>query len=64
MNVQWRKSTHSSGVNDEDCVELGQLSSAIGIRDSKNPDGGHLTLTTAEFADLIDRIKHRPEDRT
>ena len=57
MNVQWRKSTHSSGVNDEDCVELGQLSSGIGVRDSKNPDGGHLTLTTAEFADLIKQIR-------
>ena len=59
MNVQWRKSTHSSGVNDEHCVELGQLSSGIGVRDSKNPDGGHLTLTTAEFTDLIKQLKTR-----
>jgi len=57
MNVQWRKSTHSSGVNDVHCVELGQLSSGIGVRDSKNPDGGHLTLTTAEFTDLIKQLK-------
>lgn len=60
MNVQWRKSTHSSGVNDEDCVELGRLSSGIGVRDSKGPDGVHLTLSVAEFAGLIKQIKQHP----
>lgn len=62
MSVQWRKSTHSSGVNDEDCVELGRLSSelGIGVRDSKDPDGGHLTLSVAEFANLIEQVKQHP----
>jgi hypothetical protein len=60
MNVQWRKSTYSSGVNDEDCVELGRLSSGIGVRDSKDSDGGHLTLSVAEFAGLIEQIKRHP----
>ncbi|MFB4305990.1 DUF397 domain-containing protein [Actinomadura sp. GTD37] len=61
MNVQWRKSAHSSGVNDEDCVELGSLSpeAGIGVRDSKDPDGGHLTLSVAQFADLIGQVKRR-----
>ncbi|GAA1864834.1 DUF397 domain-containing protein [Actinomadura bangladeshensis] len=57
MNVQWRKSTHSSGVNDEHCVELGRLSPGIGVRDSKDPDGGHLTLSVAQFAGLIEQVK-------
>ena len=60
MIVQWRKSTHSGGADDEHCIELGQLSSGIGVRDSKNPDGGHVTLTAAEFADLIQQIKQHP----
>ncbi|MEU5987453.1 DUF397 domain-containing protein [Spirillospora sp. NPDC047418] len=62
MNVQWRKSTHSSGVNDEDCVELGRLSPGVGIgvRDSKDPDGGHLTLSVAQFAGLIEQVKRDP----
>lgn len=62
MNVQWRKSTHSSGVNDEHCVELGRLvpGAGIGVRDSKDPDGGHLTLSIAEFAGLIEQIKRHP----
>lgn len=59
MSVQWRKSTHSSGVNDEHCVELGRLGpgAGIGVRDSKAPEGGYLSLTSAQFADLIARIK-------
>ncbi|MBO2458006.1 DUF397 domain-containing protein [Actinomadura violacea] len=59
MSVQWRKSTHSSGVNDEHCVELGRLGAGVGVgvRDSKDPDGGHLTLTSTQFTDLITRIK-------
>ncbi|TDD35972.1 DUF397 domain-containing protein [Actinomadura sp. KC06] len=57
MNVQWRKSTHSSGVNDEHCVELGRLAPGVGIRDSKAPDTGHLTLTLAQFAGLISQLK-------
>ena len=62
MAVQWRKSTHSSGVNDEDCVERGRLApgAGIGVRDSKDPDGGHLTLSVVQFADLIEQVKqHR-----
>lgn len=62
MNVQWRKSTHSSGVNDEHCVELGRLApgAGFGVRDSKDPDGGHLTLSVAEFAGLIEQVKRHP----
>jgi len=62
MNVQWRKSAHSSGVNDEDCVELGSLSpeAGIGVRDSKDPDGGHLTLSVAQFSGLIEQLKRCP----
>lgn len=60
MNVQWRKSTRSSGVNDEHCVELGRLSFGIGVRDSKDPDAGHLTLTVAQFVGLVDQIKQHP----
>uniref|UniRef100_UPI003753D7BF DUF397 domain-containing protein n=1 Tax=Actinomadura sp. SCN-SB TaxID=3373092 RepID=UPI003753D7BF len=57
MNVQWRKSTHSGGVNDEHCVELGRLEQGIGVRDSKDPEAGHLTLTPVEFGTLMNWIK-------
>ncbi|MFI6520885.1 DUF397 domain-containing protein [Spirillospora sp. NPDC050679] len=52
----WRKARRS---NDQggDCVELGDLGTAVGVRDSKNPDAGHLTLQRATLADLIGRLK-------
>ncbi|MGI5207548.1 DUF397 domain-containing protein [Spirillospora sp. CA-108201] len=60
MSVQWRKSTHSGGADDQHCVELGRLApgGGIGVRDSKDPNGGHLTLSGARFAGLIEQIKH------
>ncbi|GAA2151583.1 DUF397 domain-containing protein [Actinomadura napierensis] len=60
MTVQWRKSSYSGGANDEQCVELGRLApgGGIGVRDSKDPDGGHLTLTSVQFTRLVARIKH------
>ena len=59
MSVQWRKSTHSGGADDQHCVELGRLAPEVGIglRDSKDPDGGHLVLSGGQFAGLIEKIK-------
>lgn len=59
MTVQWRKSSYSGSANDDVCVELGRLApgGGIGVRDSKDPDGGHLTLSVAQFAGLIGQIK-------
>ncbi|QFG24084.1 DUF397 domain-containing protein [Actinomadura sp. WMMB 499] len=59
MITHWRKSSHTGGANDEQCVELGRLVQGIGVRDSKAPDAGHLGLTSAAFAALLDEIKRR-----
>ncbi|WP_395110490.1 DUF397 domain-containing protein [Actinomadura sp. SCN-SB] len=59
MTVRWRKSTHSGGVNDQHCVELKRLERGVGVRDSKDPEGGHLTLTPTEFGSLVSWIKRR-----
>ncbi|WP_433146418.1 DUF397 domain-containing protein [Actinomadura nitritigenes] len=61
--MQWRKSSYSGGANDNQCVELGRLAPevGIGVRDSKNPDGGHLTLTPTQFTDIIDQLKRHTE---
>jgi len=52
----WRKSSRSAtqGV----CVEIAQTPTATGIRDSKNPTGGRLTLTPAQWASFLDQIKN------
>lgn len=35
----WRKSSHSSGEDHADCVELASRPTHTAVRDSKNPDG-------------------------
>jgi hypothetical protein len=52
--VTWRKSGHSA---DGDCVECARLApSAVAVRDSKRPDGPHLTLSAAGFAAFVQAV--------
>jgi hypothetical protein len=53
----WRKSSRSSGEENTDCVELAKFSSVIGIRDSKNPIGGRLSVSDGDFAALLGKVK-------
>lgn len=55
----WRKSTRSGtgGAGGEECVEVASLAEGQGIRDSKAPDAGHLTLSPDDFAQLINHVK-------
>ncbi|WP_024934086.1 MULTISPECIES: DUF397 domain-containing protein [Actinomadura] len=55
----WRKSSRSgSGAGGgQECVELAPLGDSIGVRDSKAPDAGHLTLSPESFAQLIAAMK-------
>ncbi|MEV5570394.1 DUF397 domain-containing protein [Spirillospora sp. NPDC052269] len=56
--IVWRKSTHSEGQDQGGtCVELADLGSAVGLRDSKNPDAGHLTLRRADLRGLTEAIR-------
>ncbi|AUS81523.1 DUF397 domain-containing protein [Actinoalloteichus sp. AHMU CJ021] len=52
----WRTSTRS-GVQ-ANCVEIGTAASVVvGIRDTKNRDGGTLLLPRTAFAALVDAVK-------
>ncbi|WP_339154470.1 DUF397 domain-containing protein [Actinomadura luteofluorescens] len=51
---RWRKSSYSGG-NEGNCVEVAELNGRIGVRDSKNPAAGHLTLTRQAFITLLQR---------
>jgi uncharacterized protein DUF397 len=42
----WCKSTYSEANGNSDCVEVGFGLDVTAIRDSKNPDGGMLALST------------------
>jgi hypothetical protein len=54
--THWRKSSHSGG-DEGNCVEIADLDGRIGVRDSKNPEAGHLTLTRQGFADLLAQLR-------
>lgn len=54
----WRKSSYSGSSSGQmDCVELARLPAAIGVRDSKAPEVGHLSLTVESFTALVARVK-------
>ncbi|MEU9019948.1 DUF397 domain-containing protein [Actinomadura sp. NPDC048394] len=54
--TRWRKSTYS-GANEGNCIEVADLNGRIGVRDSKDPDARHLTLTRQDFADLLAHLR-------
>ena len=58
-SVAWRKSSHSGsgGAGGQECVEVASLVEGRGIRDSKAPDFGHLTLSLESFTQLIAAVK-------
>ncbi|MEU8121247.1 DUF397 domain-containing protein [Spirillospora sp. NPDC049024] len=56
---RWRKSTYSGG-DEGNCVEIADLHDHIGIRDSKNPAAGHLTLTRQHFTSLLAHLASQP----
>jgi hypothetical protein len=59
----WRKSSHSGGGGGTTCVELAQLTTTIGVRDSTNPTGPILKFHQHELAVLFDAIKADKHDR-
>lgn len=54
--VRWRKSSHSGGEAGE-CVELAALPSAVGVRDSKDPEGPRLVVSRRAFGVLVGGIR-------
>jgi hypothetical protein len=58
MTIEWRKSSRSTGVNDEACVELARFAGAVGVRDSKHPERGHLALRPGQLSALMERIRN------
>jgi hypothetical protein len=50
----WKKSSYSG--NTDNCVEV-KLSGTVGVRDTKNPNGGQLDVAPAAWRAAIDRLR-------
>jgi hypothetical protein len=59
--IVWRKSSYSGTQDESECVEVaalpGRPARAIGVRDSKNPEGPELALSRHDFRALLTRVK-------
>ncbi|GAA4926301.1 DUF397 domain-containing protein [Actinoplanes utahensis] len=59
----WHKSTRSGG-NGGDCVEVaGNLPGIVALRDSKDPGGGTLVFSRAEWAAFLAGVRGGDFDR-
>lgn len=50
--VTWFKSSYS-GTSGDNCVEVAVGPGFVGVRDSKNEDGGSLAVSSAEWSAFI-----------
>nr|WP_084337782.1 DUF397 domain-containing protein [Actinomadura oligospora] len=58
VKVTWRKSGHSGGGSSTgECVELAELGASVGVRDSKAPERGHLSIDRASLRALVQEIR-------
>ncbi|KAB1987793.1 DUF397 domain-containing protein [Streptomyces triticiradicis] len=51
--LEWFKSSYSSGPDGDSCVEIAVTPGTVHVRDSKNPLGPRLALTPASWADFV-----------
>ncbi|WP_329571948.1 DUF397 domain-containing protein [Kitasatospora sp. NBC_01266] len=53
----WRKSSHSQ-EHDSYCVEVGDLSHGIGVRDSKDRQGPHLSFPSKAWSAFLELVRN------
>ncbi|NKZ05667.1 DUF397 domain-containing protein [Actinomadura latina] len=54
--LPWRKSSRSGDTGGQ-CVEVVGIAAAVGVRDSKDPDGPKLVFASAEWRSFARRAK-------
>ena len=52
----WRKSSYSANVN-QNCVEVAQVLTRVGVRDTKNRGNGHLLVPARQWYAFIASVK-------
>lgn len=56
--IVWKKSSRSNGGAGSNCVEVGSGDHGpILVRDTKDRDGGTLSVSRASFARFVDSVK-------
>ena len=53
----WWKSSRSGGSGGNACVEVGFAGTAVGVRDTKDRDGGALAVSVPQWAAFISTVK-------
>ncbi|MFI0356976.1 DUF397 domain-containing protein [Actinomadura sp. 9N407] len=61
-SAAWRKSSYSQPTQ-SDCVEVARLGVMNAVRDSKDPEGGFLSLERDALGALLSQIKQGSYDR-
>ncbi|MFF2061508.1 DUF397 domain-containing protein [Streptomyces sp. NPDC058200] len=51
-NVTWQKSSYSGDTNGE-CIEVATCTTAVAVRDSKNPDGPVFAVAPHAFTTFV-----------
>lgn len=54
VEVAWRKSSYSGGQGN--CVEVAAMEARVLLRDSKNPGGPTLAVSTGHWRELLQRV--------
>ncbi|MFD7619907.1 DUF397 domain-containing protein [Streptomyces sp. NPDC059802] len=52
----WRKSSYSNGTGGE-CVEIADLQSKVGVRDSKQPRGPHISVRRSAWERFVASLR-------
>lgn len=55
--AQWRKSSFSG--QEVNCVEVAFTGPIAGVRDSKQPEAGHLTLPAPAYRTFLTQVSRR-----
>lgn len=57
----WFKSSRTVGQNE--CVEVALVPTAVGVRDTKDRDGGQLTVGASQWQAFLGQLKHGAYDQ-
>ncbi|MFI7360898.1 DUF397 domain-containing protein [Streptomyces sp. NPDC050149] len=55
--AQWRKSSYSNGTGGE-CVEVAELRNSVGVRDSKERGGPHISVARGSWSAFVTSLRH------